>query len=343
MDFRLPITQFQEKINKNFSEFAYPKVKIVNNCLSKNGLELSQSQKFISKYFTEKNPNGLLLYHTVGSGKTLTAVKLLSEFEKKGFNTLWITRTTLKKDLDKALNMVPLKKLLKVFSYKQFSNICKRKGENYRILLDRAKKIKNTDDPFYKTVIIIDEAHKLYTKDLKSQELHDINVIQKLIYESYDKSKENRCRVVLMSATPITEDATEVIKLLNLIIVESRNRFNLKNFANDFLDRTGKFKESMKGEFKEKIKGLVSYLDISGDPSKFAQAEYKTILVPVSQVETAVNCEINYARCSEYGVFNCHYLMNECKKINKEIKTNSKKTQEYIFKDKCNIDIKSIN
>ena len=37
--------------------------------------------------------------------------------------------------------------------------------------MERAKKSNpQTNDPFYKTIVIIDEAHKLYTKDLKTQE-----------------------------------------------------------------------------------------------------------------------------------------------------------------------------
>ena len=128
----------QKEIYKKFKDFEYPKIApIVSGCVNKTSskLELTPSQKFISAFFKPQNENGMLLYHSIGSGKTLTAVNLLKHFETYGYNTLWITRTTLKKDLYKAIEMIPLKKTLPIFSYKQFSNICKRKGENYRKLM----------------------------------------------------------------------------------------------------------------------------------------------------------------------------------------------------------------
>jgi hypothetical protein len=350
IDFNITNDKFQEQVSKVFSKFAYPKIKLVNGCDAKTKFELTPTQKFISKYFTPKNPNGVLLYHSIGSGKTLSGVSILKQFENKGYNTLWITRTTLRKDLEKATNIIPLSKKLHVYSYKQFSNICKRKGENYKALMTRTCKLNcNSNDPFYKTVIVIDEAHKLYTKDLKAQEMHDISVIQKMVYESYDKSGDksgdNRARIVLMSATPITDNAIEAVKLLNLIITKKEDRFDVDNFKKEYLTNECLFSENGIKKFREKTKGLVSYINMARDPTKFAQTDYTNILVPVStapKLDIDLNyCKTEYVTCKKLKltIKDCDRIRNKCKlRINSNKKLVKKNVyQDQGLKDKCGI------
>ena len=345
IDFTLPLNQFQEQITKQFKNFSYPTIQLKNDCHKTKKFELSNTQKFISNYFTPQNPNGILLYHSIGSGKTLTGVNLIKHFESKNFNAIWVTRRTLLKDLTKATNIIPLKPFT-VFSYKQFSNVCKRKGENYKKLLKKAQKINpNTNDPFYKTIVIIDEAHKLYTNDLKIQEMHKIDVIEKMVFESYTKSGLNRARIVLMSATPITNDPMEVIKLFNLIITNKDHRFDINHFKQEFLSVDGKIHEYKKKTFVEQIKGLVSYINTTNDPSKFAQVKYTNVLVPVSvspNLSTDLNyCNVEYSECKKLGFSVkecretkkvCRDRINDNKKVMKNIEP-----QESLLVSKCGI------
>ena len=378
--FNLPFDKFQEKINTEFKEYKYPKIEIKDNCnsIKNDKFELSLTQQFIGEYFTRDNPNGLLLYHSVGAGKTLTAINILYHLSLKSssfvpFNTLWVTRTTLKKDLDKALIILPLPKPLFTISYKQFSNICKRRGENYRKLLDKARLINpKTNDPFYNTCIIIDEAHKLYGQDLKAQEMHDIKAIEKTIYESYSISKENRARVVLMSATPLN-----ILNLLNLIITKEQDRFNIPEMegliVNDAVNDKFNLKLEMKGKkkvfkflfkkgiekdyteiFKEKSKGLISYIDKSKSPAEFAQVNFIDVKVPISSPVILGNtritqeyCNDEYTECNKlsfiYNKKECSDIKKKC--IEKAIKqkvvdsTGKKKFQTILLKKKCNIDL----
>ena len=330
--FRLPFSEFQANINKKFSKYKWGPLEIKNNCTQhtpNRKIELSNTQKFVADYFTKDNPNGILLYHSIGSGKTLSGVNILKHFEDNSFNTLWITRTTLKKDLDKALDMIPLKKGLLTFSYKQFSNICKMRGENYRKLLKRSQTLNpTTTDPFYKTVIIIDEAHKLYIKDLKVQEMHDISAIERMIYRSYINSGENRARVVLMTATPM-----KVINLLNLIITDPTKR----------IDKNDNFS---KENLKESIKGLVSYIDLSKDPTKFAQTTYTNILVPISyltkdKLDTSVYCKLEKNECKKlsFNVQECNLIYKKCMERIKENKKilKSGRYQTQLLDKKCGL------
>lgn len=349
MNFDLPFNDFQKVVDKQFSEYKTKPFHVENGCnIKTKSLVLSNTQKLVSEYFTPENPNGFFVWASVGSGKSLLAVNLFKHFQEQGFSCIFITRTTLKKDIDKAINMLPLQDSIPRFSYKQLSNICKRKGANYLQLLNLArKKNKETKDPFYRCLVIIDEAHKLYTKDLKAQELHDINIIESMIFNSYSESKEDRARIVLMSATPITEDPMEFIKLFNLIIVKPKERFNIKKFEQDFLDEKGNFSKETSVVFQEKIKGLVSYLDLTNDFRYFAKVKYNEMLVPISKtpsVATDLNiCKKLYTDCRIQGIDTvyCKQLESDCKI---DIKNNRKfvqkaKDQTSILKERCGISI----
>lgn len=334
IDFYASPEKFQQQIYKLYKSNQESKVN--------SKFTLSESQKFISKYFTPNNPDGILLYNSIGSGKTLASISIIKSFEELGFNAIFVTRTTLKNDIDKAINMLPLKNKLIRFSYKQFSNICKRKGKNYELLMQKAKNINpETKDPFYKTLIVIDEAHKLYTKDLKIQEMHDIKLIQKTIYESYNNSKENRCRIVLLSATPITFDPFEILRLFNLIIVNPKERIDIANFQNEFLDDNGKFTEKGETEFKYLTKGLVSYLDATKNYNNFAKISLTNVYVPISEKPEKQNCNKSYKEClsifpkNQFHKMQCNRYLIECQNQMKKIKNNKYQVSE--LKRKCNI------
>lgn len=345
------MTKFQEEIFRKYkAECYWPKPILKNECISDikgkpKKFELNPTQTFVGKFVQPKNDNGLLLYHSVGSGKTLSAVNILSNFEKQGYHTLWVTRTTLKKDLQKALLQVPLKKPLFTISYKQFSNIGKHKGENYNKLAKRT----GNKDPLYKTVVVIDEVHKLYTKDLKAQEMHEIQKIQDMIHDSY-KGSTSPCKVILMSATPITENSIEVIQLLNLIIQNAKDRFNVNTFKSDYLDSTGKFTKESADKFSNKISDLVSFIDMSKDPRKFTQVEYTEVLVPLSSAEGIADfekqifqCNMGVKFCKELG-FSAKACNEKGKECVKEVKEKQKlaksgKYQLKLLNEKCDLHI----
>lgn len=329
IDFSLESNDFQKQVTKEFSAFKIPKQNLENGCILKNSkFQLGLHQQFISQYFTPLNPNGLFIFHGIGSGKTLTGVNLVSHFQKQNFNVLWVTRRTLVKDITKAVDMLKTQPFIKL-SYKQFSNVCKRKGTLYESIIKRNNKLDKKNeklsskksspddfsDPLRNTLVIIDEAHKLYGNDLKSQEKHDIKAIEKAINESY-RYKENRCRLVLMSATPISDDPIELIKTLNLLITNPKERFNISTFYDGYISNEGNLKEPSK--FNEKTKGLVSYLDVSTNHNVFAKTNNVNVTVPLSErVTQKSNCKNLRILCKAVsGVSNkaCDDAYEICKK-----------------------------
>ena len=164
-------------------------------------------------YFTPLNPcKGMLLWHSVGTGKTCSAIATAtSSFEKQEYTILWVTRTTLKNDIwknmfDQVCNesirnqieysddftmpkehsqrMRLLSKSWKIrpISYKQFSNLVSKQNSIYETLV----KINGAADPLRKTLIIIDEAHKLYGgDDLSGIERPDMNALHTALMKSH--------------------------------------------------------------------------------------------------------------------------------------------------------------
>lgn len=303
-----------------------------NTCNITGSIKLTNMQKFVSEYVINNinNKDGLFLYHTVGAGKTLTGVNLMKHFEEKGYSLLWITRTTLRKDLEKALDIIHLKKPPIVFSYKQFSNVCKGRGENYKKLLLQSQKKGGKDDVLYKTLIVIDEAHKLYTKDLKPQEMHDIKVIQDTIFNSY-KISDKPCKLILMSATPITKEPEEVIKLINLLKSKESERLSL-NIHKYFSDN--KFNKI----FQNKIQGMFSYINTAGDYSKFATSKIYYIPVEISD-PVKINksdCDKEYKNCMKSFLrYECIEQYDVC--MGKHNGKYHKIGQKKLLNDKCSV------
>ena len=173
------------------------------------------TQEFARHYFNPGSPyGGLLLYHSVGTGKTCSAIGVASNAHLNLMITplCGLQRTTLKSDiwkdmfdnvcnvtlqreiLEGRLNNLPEelgrrrkllgKRWLEPISYKQFSNALADKNKYGSQL----REINGQRDPLRKTLIIIDEAHKLYGgTDLKGSEKANTDVIEKMVFNSYAK------------------------------------------------------------------------------------------------------------------------------------------------------------
>ena len=96
---------------KTYSDMYTQSKVIMNGCEENNPkgngsttIQLKPYQAFVGEYFTPENPlKGILLYYSIGSGKLCTGINLTYKFQEQGWNVLWVTRTTLVKDIDKNL------------------------------------------------------------------------------------------------------------------------------------------------------------------------------------------------------------------------------------------------
>jgi hypothetical protein len=283
-----------------------------------NLITLSPTQEFISTYFTAELPiKGMVLWQSVGTGKTCTAIATATrQFEPLGYTILWVTRTTLKNDIWKNMfdmvchedirnkvqagitipeDMPGRMRLLskswgvRPISYKQFSNLVSQNNQYY----DQLVKRNGDQDPLRKTLLIIDEAHKLYGGgDLSSIERPDMPAFHRALMNSYAVSGKDSVRVLFMTATPITENPLELVKLVNLCRpAEQQIPTEFEEFADRFLDDKGDFTDVGGKMFLDDIAGHISYLNREGDVRQFARPILREVAVPLVDKKTAKDIE----------------------------------------------------
>jgi hypothetical protein len=182
------------------------------------------------------------------------------------------------------------------------------------------------NDKLRKVFIIIDEAHKLVThpSDIQLGERPDFHLIREAIWDSYEKSGQDSCRVLLLTATPVVEHPMDAVNLATLLM--TRDEVKLLGFEKysklsengpggiNQKDATGKkFMQDhwdyKKNTFKypEKIyklfNGRISYFNYLGDASRFAQpftinengvresaVTYVPVRLSVAQADLMVRC-----------------------------------------------------
>ena len=328
---------------RNFSRFLYPKIKLENKCLSGGGanvVSFTPSQDFVRHYFQKSSAyKGILLHHSVGTGKTCTAIATATTgFED--YNILWVTRHTLKNDIWKNMfnqvchmgirekiengldsSKVSMKsksrllsnKWMNPISYKQFSNMLLKKNKIYDEMVKRNGK----EDPLRKTLLIVDEAHKLYAPGVAKSEKPNTNILEEMVQNSYDVSGNDSVRLLLMTATPYTEDGMEMIKLLNLL---RSDKFpsDFDDFAEEYLNENGKFSKKGVKKFQDNVSGYISYLNRSRDARNFAYPIIENIMVDLS---------VEKEKTKEKNIFD---KMNKSLKNEiKEIKSLKKEQDQY--------------
>lgn len=326
----LNFEQMRQHIREHYHQYSWDAVKMENLCAptKQNGgtskpiggasiqiggadlIKYTPTQDFVRNYFTTNNPlKGMLLFQSVGTGKTCSAIAAATNtFEKEGYTILWVTRHTLKNDIwknmfeqvcnenirteienhdlkipaDQNKRMRLLSKSWKIrpMSYKQFSNLVSKKNDYYKKLVQ----INGEIDPLRKTLLVIDEAHKLYGGgDLSNIERPDMDAFHKALMNSYALSGRDSVKLLLMTATPMTDDPMEMIKLLNLLRPAERqmpHEFN--SFAAEYLDEQGQFTEDGRHKYLDNIAGYVSYLNRERDARQFAQPIIQEVNVPIT-------------------------------------------------------------
>jgi hypothetical protein len=354
-------------------ETKFPKSEVlssISTSSSKGGassiLSFTPTQDFVRHYFSPMAPvKGMLLYHSVGTGKTCSAIAAATtNFEPLGYTILWVTRTTLKNDIWKNMfdqvchasireriangesipdvqkeRMRLLSKAWRIrpMSYKQFSNLVSKKNQFYQQLV----KENGEADPLHKTLLIIDEAHKLYGGgDLSSLERPDMAALHEALMNSYAVSGFNSVRVLLMTATPITENPMELVQLINLCKpITNQMPATFAGFSGEYLTEEGTFTDMGRARFLDDIAGYISYLNREKDARQFSQPRVKKVMVPMMSEEQMKYVDdfdkfVSRSQSEEASLVLQEKLENIVKKIEEELKTVSK-THFQRFQKKC--------
>jgi DNA repair ATPase RecN len=128
-------------------------------------------------------------------------------------------------------------------------------------------------DILRKTLIIIDEAHKLYGGDLKAGERPDMAIMERLLQKSYTTSGKDSARLLIMTATPFTNSPMELFQLINLCKESPSEKIttDLLDFKRTYMNAADLLTESGVKKLADKLSGYISYLNREQDPTQFAQ------------------------------------------------------------------------
>lgn len=231
-------------------------------------LKIQDHQKRVVNKIFEKDRHGLIVYHGLGSGKTITSI-LPSMVG--GVKTTAVTPASLQENYKKEIK--------KVHANPNNFNV-----ESY----DKFVSSKNTTPNDKTDLLVLDEAHKI--KNSTSQRAQGVQ----------SKAKQFK-KVLLLTGTPIQNKPYEISTLINTAAGEKRLPVTEKEFNKQYVETKtetpGFFKRLFFGakphtvtnaknlqDFRSKTKGLVDYYEPDESKLKdFPKTEYHDTKVDMTK------------------------------------------------------------
>ena len=149
-------------------------------------INLKPHQKKVVTYMKKTNVNGLILYHGLGSGKTITAIAITELYKNK---VLVIVPASLRVQWKEELKKMNVKlQKYNIVSYEEFVNLLKK---------NKSYSLKNTN-------VIVDEAHR-------------IRNASGVIADKIIKLLQQCDKVLLLTGTPMVNAPVDMSPLINSI------------------------------------------------------------------------------------------------------------------------------
>lgn len=313
-----------------------------NNC-KKDEKEPKEHQAILPNYINPDTPyKGVILMHGVGSGKTMTAIKIAEKFKeqakkygtkiyvvvpgpntrenfkgellystgetylknKEAFNQM--TRAEIEREKKLALNNAL--QYYKILSYKTFYR--KVLGEK---IIDKKlvgnNKIKSTyrktTEGDYERELVIDRIVNMNNTLLIIDEAHNISDNQYgEALKKIIKESEN-LKVILLTATPMINFADEIIHLLNFLRPKHDQIYRDKVFTSE-KNYLMKIKPGGLEYLKEKARGYISFYRGSV-PYTFAKRIDKGVIPPELLFTPVIECKMEPFQYETYKKTIKHY------------------------------------
>jgi superfamily II DNA/RNA helicase len=221
-------------------------------------IALKDHQKNLCKFILD-NPEqkGMLLFHSVGSGKTITSLTIIRCLLSihKGKNVFIITPKSIVENFNKEITKLGIKfpKNVEITTHTKFTNMIKNKGPKF------AKD----------SIIVVDEAHNFKGELVNKKEKLTKKVIgMKSGYKAKLLMSATKIafKVFLLSATPVQNRADEFTNLYAMI---SNEENNLKKIRKVFAESDYKTMDKM-------LKNKISYFKNS-DTTEYPSVEYHNV------------------------------------------------------------------
>ncbi len=315
---------FYKKIStkKEFYDYRFRNDKELNKeiyCLENQQLFLRNFINPLTDY------NSILIFHSVGVGKTLASIGIAENF--KNFNKLILIKNKIlqqnfKKELqsDCIINKENLN-----FSFITYGSLINRvlgrKIDNFK----NKKIIKNGLDNIDNTLIIVDEAHNLTNNE-------GYIALRKLL----DNSKN--VKVILLTATPVYDNIKEIFELSNLLndnknqlptrqnlLKENLIEYPITKVSNKLLKNNIPYLTEKGSKILNKtLRGKVSYL--IQDTKNFPRKIYRGSKIDENSGVSFYQC---YMSDFQENVYNSTFLSNSIEKTSKE---NKEDRENVLFK-----------
>ena len=251
-----------------------------NKCNQNENTKFECYHELISSYLSPNSPyRSLMLYHSIGSGKTLTSFKVISNFiDKKDFTIYFVCPPGLvsyvSNEINKFRNILPKSFKHKFYriSYISFANRLSGKTK-WEIGPHKGKLIKDNSDNrlLENSLVVIDEVHNIHSNDTAIKNAFNI------IYKSIRQCKN--IKILTLTGTPIKREPYEIGRVINLLksydsgddLPEDKTTFNEKYFIVDDTTQIPTLRKDNIGEFFNSIKGYISFRNIENDYNIFAK------------------------------------------------------------------------
>jgi hypothetical protein len=273
---------FPNWVMHNFKKYILPEIvrkEGEDPCNEKLLNELTTYQKFIASYLDYRSPfKDLLLYHGLGSGKTVTAINVYNVLYN--YTPKWNVFILIPAALRDDPWLKDIGNWLKKENYEQrFKNIIFVHFDSPFADRDFLEKIKKADSskPF---LFIIDEAQKFITNvynNISTKKGKRAQIIYDYIQQEKKENKNNR--ILLLSGTPAANTPYEFALIYNLLRPETFPTSEAI-FSQIYISSSNysSLNEETKNMFQRRILGLTSYY-LGATPDKYAKkvTHYKNI------------------------------------------------------------------
>ena len=257
---------------KNFMSFQTP----YNSLLVFHGLGTGKTCSAIGvaeemrSYYKQLGINKKILIVATPNVQKNFELQLFDKRKLKNINGLWNIKACSGSKFIKEVNPMNVKNLSEDKVLKQIKKIIKKSYEfiGYiefanqinKIVSDKSNKSKmarKIKEKFSDRLVIIDEVHNIRTQTNSSDEENDKS--RRTIKNFLDLvTYADNMKLLLLTATPMFNDAKEIIWLTNLMNLNDK-RFPIR-IGDVFVKKTGQFVEGGKELLINKLTGYVSYL-----------------------------------------------------------------------------------
>ena len=276
-------------INQKFKKYKLKKSNesMKQLCVRKSFKHQPQ-QLFLKDYFNSNFfGNGLLVYHKIGAGKTCTAVSIAESVKKKKRIMVLLPASLVGNFKDELRSQCAFNEyiscedraLLKELSpkSKEYKNIIEKSDKSIKKYYDIysyhkfAELVEKNRIKLKNTLLIVDEVQNMVS---------DEGIFYEYLKKVIDKS-DNKTKILLLSATPIVNDPSEIALTLNLLKPKKELPIN-NDFNNMFIKKIKKdngtieYTINNEDKFKKLIPNMISYYR-GAPPNAFPKMNFNTI------------------------------------------------------------------